>query len=91
MPPQSPHHERAQDYENSPLRHSILGTDRMAQFGPAPTQEIARQKSFLRVFAASQGPPQIVILVMLLALGFGSTIGVVRMMICIDFQEILYL
>jgi len=83
MPPQSSrqereHHERVQDYENSPLRHSIVGTDRMAQFDPAPTEDIADRTSFIRVFAASRGPPQIVILVMLLALGFGSTIGVVR-------------
>eukprot|EP00977_Amphora_coffeiformis_P005708 scaffold1211_cov169-Amphora_coffeaeformis.AAC.7 len=85
MPPQSSQqqrHERTQEYEDSPLRHSIVGTDRMAQFGgPAPTLD--HQTSFLRVFAASQGPPQIVILVMLLALGFGSTIGVVRI---IDIQ-----
>jgi hypothetical protein len=33
--------------------------------------------SFLQAFMASQGPPQIVILIMLLALGFGSTVGVV--------------
>ena len=35
----------------------------------------------MQEFAAAKGPPQIVILVMLLALGFGSTIGVVRFFI----------
>ena len=77
MPPQS-RHDRAEDYENSPLRHSTVGADRMLRFGPAPTEEIPNGKSFIREFIRSEGPPQIVILVMLLALGFGSTIGVVR-------------
>lgn len=43
----------------------------------ASTSSVARRKSFLAEFAHSKGPPQIVILIMLLALGFGSTIGVV--------------
>lgn len=37
-----------------------------------------RRESFIAEFAKSKGPPQIVILVILVALGFGSTIGVVR-------------
>lgn len=36
-----------------------------------------RRKSFLMEFVEKEGPPQILILVLLLALGFGSTIGVV--------------
>jgi hypothetical protein len=36
-----------------------------------------RRESFIIEFAKSKGPPQIVILCILLALGFGSTIGVV--------------
>lgn len=36
-----------------------------------------RRESFILNFAKSKGPPQIVLVIMLLALGFGSTIGVV--------------
>jgi len=40
--------------------------------------EALRRESFIEEFANSKGPPQIVLLIMMLALGFGSTIGVVR-------------
>jgi len=36
-----------------------------------------RRESFIVAFATSDGPPQILLLILLLALGFGSTIGVV--------------
>ena len=77
MPPES--HNRVTDYEGSPLRHSTVGADRMLRFDPAQ-EGFSGRKSFIREFAASKGPPQIVILIMLLALGFGSTIGVVRLL-----------
>lgn len=44
---------------------------------PALRRSVYRRESFLVTFATSDGPPQIVILMLLLALGFGSTIGVV--------------
>ena len=78
MPPQSRHPtpETAVQDEDSPLRQpSTVGADRLPRF--RPVQPVTRRKSFLQAFAAARGPPQIVILIMLLALGFGSTIGVV--------------
>jgi hypothetical protein len=45
-----------------------------------PPLEVVTRKSFVAEFAKSKGPPQIVILVVLLALGFGSTIGVVSVL-----------
>ena len=44
---------------------------------PVLRRSVYRRESFLVTFATSDGPPQIVILMLLLALGFGSTIGVV--------------
>jgi hypothetical protein len=38
---------------------------------------IHRRKSFIRTFVTTNGPPQIVVVCTLLAIGFGSTIGVV--------------
>lgn len=38
---------------------------------------VYRRKSFLMEFVESKGPPQILLIMLLLALGFGSTIGVV--------------
>jgi hypothetical protein len=36
-----------------------------------------RRKSFIRTFVTTNGPPQIIIVCIMLAVGFGSTIGVV--------------
>ena len=44
---------------------------------PPARPSVYRRESFLVQFATSNGPPQIVLLILLLALGFGSTIGVV--------------
>ena len=44
----------------------------------APRLSVLRRESFIMDFVTSKGPPQIVFLCMLLAMGFGSTIGVVR-------------
>lgn len=77
MPPQHPSSNADDTVIVDPLlRHSTVGADRMVRF--RPTEGIERRKSFIQAFTASKGPPQIVIMVMLLALGFGSTIGVVR-------------
>ena len=81
MPPQQRdlQNDSSSLQEASPLqqRHSTVGADRLLRFDPAPNV-VERRKSFMQEFTAAKGPPQIVILVMLLALGFGSTIGVVR-------------
>jgi MFS family permease len=38
---------------------------------------IYKRESFIVQFASSEGPPQIVALVLLIALGFGATLGIV--------------
>ena len=78
MPPQQRSSNAADDIVEPLPRHSTVGADRMLRFHPVQSDGIERRKSFIQEFTASKGPPQIVILVMLLALGFGSTIGVVR-------------
>lgn len=55
-----------------------IGVDQVPGMEPLRRTSAIRRESFLVEFATSKGPPQIVILIMLLALGFGSTIGVVR-------------
>ena len=55
-----------------------MGVDQVPGMEPLRRTSAIRRESFLVEFASSKGPPQIVILIMLLALGFGSTIGVVR-------------
>ena len=54
-----------------------MAVDQVDTVETLPRASILRRESFLMQFAASKGPPQIVLLMMLLALGFGSTIGVV--------------
>jgi MFS family permease len=44
---------------------------------PVPRPSIYRKKSFIVQFANTKGPPQIALLLMLVALGLGCTIGVV--------------
>lgn len=44
---------------------------------PVERRSVYRRQSFVQTFVTSNGPPQIVLLILLLALGFGSTIGVV--------------
>ena len=56
---------------------ALLPADQMAPMGPVRRTSTIRRESFLQEFASSRGPPQIIMLIMLLALGFGSTIGVV--------------
>jgi hypothetical protein len=43
----------------------------------AASNATLRRESFLEAFTKSKGPPQIIILCVLIALGFGSTVGVV--------------
>jgi MFS family permease len=60
-----------------PIDHAPFGVDRVPGMEPLNHPGALRRESFIEDFASSKGPPQIVLLVMLLALGFGSTIGVV--------------
>lgn len=61
-----------------PPQHEAYGTDRMIGFEPLPAPtSVHRQKSFINEFVTSDGPPQIVLLIMLFAFGFGSIVGVV--------------
>jgi MFS family permease len=55
--------------------HAYFGVDQIACMEPIGSE--FRRESFLTEFSQSRGPPQIVLLIILLALGFGSTIGVV--------------
>ncbi|KAL7569056.1 hypothetical protein ACA910_016899 [Epithemia clementina (nom. ined.)] len=61
-----------------PPHHESYGTDRMIDFEPLPARtSVYRRRSFINEFVRSDGPPQIVIVIMLFAFGFGSVIGVV--------------
>jgi hypothetical protein len=77
-------YDESMQYEPSPHRdvysehyNAHLIVDPVEMFEAFPRPSILRRESFLVQFATSNGPPQIVLLMMLLALGFGSTIGVV--------------
>jgi hypothetical protein len=65
-------------YTEEPSRieepHARFGVD---QIDPMEPLIRTSRESFLREFASAKGPPQIILLCMLLAFGFGSTIGVV--------------
>lgn len=58
-------------------QHQPVVADQMHSMEPLPNPQTYRRESFIEEFVYSKGPPQIVILIMLLAFGFGSTIGVV--------------
>jgi hypothetical protein len=51
---------------------------------------IYKQESFIIQFARSDGPPQIVALVLLIALGFGATIGIVPAIMTDRFARLNY-
>jgi hypothetical protein len=51
--------------------------DQLDPYENVKRPSVYRRKSFLVVFVDSKGPPQILLIMLLLALGFGSTIGVV--------------
>ena len=80
MPPQQDNDNAIHRY-NDP-KHTRLAPDRLPEMeiimdDDAENPILGRQSSFFEEFVSSKGPPQILILCMLLALGFGSTIGVV--------------
>ena len=72
MPPQ----ERA-DENTSSRQHEPFNADRLHEIEPLDRTSALRRESFIVEFTKSKGPPQIVVLITLLGLGFGSTIGVV--------------
>jgi hypothetical protein len=57
--------------------YATIHVDQFPDIEPLERTSTLRRESFIAEFYQSRGPPQIVILVILLALGFGSTIGVV--------------
>jgi hypothetical protein len=74
--------QRDEDPQQEPHTPAVVvpsfgGVDRVPGMEPLRRPDALRRESFIAEFSKSKGPPQIVLLVMLLALGFGSTIGVV--------------
>jgi len=83
MPPQqqevigtSDSHEEEQGTAN---RSSFLfpTAQQMDTDLPPPSRSTRRRESFLVQFAKTEGPPQVTLIMMLVAVGLGSTIGVV--------------
>ena len=72
MPPQERTDENLRQQEHVPFH-----ADQFHDIEPLEDTSILRRKSFIVEFTEAKGPPQIIILIILLALGFGSTIGVV--------------
>lgn len=70
----SPQEENRAEEVNDLMMYTA---DQTAPMDAVRRPSTIRRESFLQEFASSKGPPQIIILIMLLALGFGSTIGVV--------------
>jgi hypothetical protein len=70
----SPTAKTQYDSESSPH----LSMEELDPYQSAPRLSVLKRESFIMDFVSSKGPPQIVFLCMLLAMGFGSTIGVVR-------------
>jgi DHA1 family tetracycline resistance protein-like MFS transporter len=64
--------------ESSDRRQSSIEFSTLQQLDPNERRPSAyRRKSFLVQFSETKGPPQITLLMMLVAIGLGSTIGVV--------------
>eukprot|EP00547_Thalassionema_nitzschioides_P006059 CAMPEP_0194207448 /NCGR_PEP_ID=MMETSP0156-20130528/6184_1 /TAXON_ID=33649 /ORGANISM="Thalassionema nitzschioides, Strain L26-B" /LENGTH=473 /DNA_ID=CAMNT_0038934215 /DNA_START=86 /DNA_END=1504 /DNA_ORIENTATION=+ len=82
MPPQasesslSPNNPPVDDAQVHAARN---GCSTMTQFDPneLARRSMVRRKSFLVEFLDTKGPPQILVVMILLAIGFGATIGVV--------------
>ena len=81
MPPQ--HDELAP--RNNQTEEELAATNRSSFLFPTPAQmdtnlpppRFRRDESFIVQFAKTEGPPQITLIMMLVAIGLGSTIGVV--------------
>jgi hypothetical protein len=81
MPPQQEGGDawqKEQDSRGSKQSSPHLSITQLDPYQSAPRLSVLRRESFIMDFATSKGPPQIVFLCMLLAMGFGATIGVVR-------------
>jgi hypothetical protein len=73
-----PPHQLNEEIETSPLTPMPLADQyHDVDYSIVEPIRTLRRESFLQEFANSKGPPQIIVLMILLALGFGSTIGVV--------------
>jgi len=81
MPPQQQQRQHSSDDEENTIQHAPFHADQFHDIDPVVADRTMnstlRRESFIQEFTKSKGPPQIVILCILLALGFGSTIGVV--------------
>jgi hypothetical protein len=54
-----------------------VGVDQFPEMEPLRHAERLRRESFVNAFVQSNGPPQMILLCLLIALAFGSTVGVV--------------
>jgi MFS family permease len=63
------------DTNSSGIKYTAL--QELDPHEPVPRPSVYRRKSFIVQFANTKGPPQIALLLMLVALGLGCTIGVV--------------
>ena len=79
MAPQERDREVTSSYPNDRLETGGLhiSVDQVADMEPIRNASTIRRESFLEEFTRADGPPQIVLFIMLVALAFGSTIGVV--------------
>jgi hypothetical protein len=85
MPPQDPslvvnnHNHEDDNEDHSQLRRSSVHFPMLQQLDPNEPirRSVVRRESFIVQFAKTKGPPQITLLMMLVAIGLGSTIGVV--------------
>lgn len=81
MPPQDPLSPPTNGYSppldvtSSDIKYTAL--QELDPHEPVPRPSVYRRQSFIVQFANTKGPPQIALLLMLVALGLGCTIGVV--------------
>lgn len=74
MPPQDPLISR--NIPSSPPRDGYSTMEKVDPHEPIRRPSVLRRRSFLVEFSTSKGPPQIVAIVLLVALGAGATIGI---------------
>jgi hypothetical protein len=82
MPPQDPLSPPTNGYSRPPLDENSIDIkytplQELDPYEPVPRPSVYRRESFIVQFAKTKGPPQIALLMMLVALGLGCTIGVV--------------
>ena len=62
---------------NAPSRNEYSTMEQVDPHEPIRRASVFRRESFIVQFTSGRGPPQIVAMVLLYALGFGSTVGIV--------------